>query len=107
METINIKFDEEQLKDIVEKVTENIIKEAKKDLNISVTNDKSKKKWSLMYLESYKTHAESEKYKFYYGYCYNTLSKDYAYQFYLDYKPDLKKVEELKNKGWKEEVVYK
>ena len=50
METINIKFDDEQLKDIVEKVTENIIKEAKKDLITELTNEKLNEKISLMYL---------------------------------------------------------
>ena len=106
METINIKFDEEQLKDIVEKVTENIIKEAKKDLTTEVTYKKPKPKWSLMYLEANETHSESMKEKIYYGFLYNTLSKDYASQFEYD-EFDRKKVNELKKQGWKEEVFYK
>lgn len=107
METVNIKFDEGQLKDIVEKVTENIIKEAKKDSITELTYNEHKPKYSLMYLDVNETHSESKKEKIYYGFLYNTLSKHYASQFRLDDEFDRKKVNELKKQGWKEEVVYK
>lgn len=107
METINIKFDDGQLKDIVEKVTENIIKEAKKDSITELTYNEPKSKWSLMYLEVNETHSESKKERIYYGYLYNTFSKEYASEFEYDDSFDRKKVNELKNKGWKEEVFYK
>lgn len=106
-ETINIKFDEKQLDDIVKRVTENIIKEAKKDSITELTYNESKPKWSVMYLDVNETHSESKKEKIYYGFLYNTFSKEYASQFHLDDKSDCKKVEELKSKGWKEEVLYK
>lgn len=106
-ETINIKFDEKQLEDIVNRVTENIMKEAEKESNTEEINEKSKKKWSLMYLEANETHSESMKEKIYFGYAYNTLSKEYASELSPLYKVDRKKIEELKNQGWKEEVFYK
>ena len=105
--TINIKFDEEQLDDIVKRVTENIINEAKKDSTTEEVDEKSKQKWSLMYLEANEIHSESMKEKIYYGFLYNTFSKEYASQFHLDDKFDNKKVNELKSQGWKEEVFYK
>ena len=104
-ETINVKFDEKQLDDIVKRVTENIIKEAKKGSTTEEIKKKSKSKRSLMYLEANETHSESIKKKIYYGFLYNTLSKEYASQFYLDDKFDSKKVNELKKQGWKEEIV--
>lgn len=107
METINIKFDDEQLKDIVGKVTENIIKEAKKDLVTELTHEKPKNKLTKMYLEAYETHSESEKEKIYFGYSFNTFSKEYASLFDLSDEFDRKKVDKLKKQGWKEEVVYK
>ena len=107
MEAINIKFDEEQLKDIVEKVTENIIKEAKKDLITELTNEEINEKASLMYLEVNETRSGSKKEKIYYGYAFNTMSKDYASELNSSYRADRKKIEELKEQGWKEEVVYK
>ena len=106
-ETINIKFDEKQLNDIVKRVTENIIKEAKKDSITELTYNEPKPKYSLMYLEANETHSKTEKEKIYYGHSYNTLSKEYASLFSLDDKFDLKKVNELKKQGWKEEVFYK
>ena len=84
MTIINIKFDEEQLNNIVEKVTENIIKESKKDSITELTYNEPKPKWSLMYLDVNETHSESKKVKIYYGFLYNTLSKDYASQFEYD-----------------------
>ena len=102
-ETINIKFDEKQLDDIVKRVTENIIKEAKPEFVETEHNPV----YSLMYLEVNETHSESKKEKIYYGFLYNTLSKSHASEFYLDDKFDRKKVEELKKQGWKEEVFYK
>lgn len=106
-ETINIKFDEKQLDDIIKRVTENIIKKAKKDSIPELTYNEHKPKYSLMYLDVNETHSKSMKEKIYYGYSFNTLSKEYASQFYLDDKFDTKKIEELKKQGWKEEVVYK
>ena len=105
--TINIKFDEKQLDDIVKRVTENIIKEVKKDSITELTYNEPKQKYSLMYLEVNETHSESMKEKIYYGYAHNTLSKDCASQFYLDDKFDIKEVDRLKKQGWKEEVFYK
>ena len=105
METVNIKFDEKQLEDILNRVTENIMKEAKEESNTEEITDPFPK-WSLMYLEANETHSESMKEKIYFGFLYNTLSKDYASQFeYNDF--DRKKVNELKKQGWKEEVFYK
>lgn len=103
METINIKFDKKQLDDIVKRVTENIIKESKKEL----TYNESKLKYSLMYLEANETHYESKKVKIYFGYAHNTLSKDYASEFDLTEEVDSKKVNELKEHGWEEEIFYK
>ena len=106
-ETINIKFDEKQLDDIVKRVTENIIKEAKKDSITELIYNEPKQKYSLMYLDVNETHSESKKEKIYYGYIYNTFSKEYASQFKYDDGFDRKKVNELKKQGWKEEVFYK
>lgn len=106
-ETINIKFDEKQLDDIVKRVTENIIKEAKKDSITELTHDEPKQKYSLMYLDINEIHSESKKEKIYYGHLYNTFSKEYASQFYLDDKFDIKEANRLKKQGWKEEVIYK
>lgn len=45
METINIKFDEKQLEDIVKKVTENIMKETKPNFyELSDTRREEKRK---------------------------------------------------------------
>ena len=109
METINIKFDEEQLKDIVEKVTENIIKEAKDNFyELSDTGSEGpKKKRSLMYLEANEFGADSELKRVYWGYVYNTLSSESASEFNLEYDFDRNEVDKLKSKGWKEEVVYR
>lgn len=106
-ETINIKFDEEQLKDIVEKVTENIIKEAKKDLTTELTIGEQKEKRSLMYLNFHTSGHSSKKNKVYFGYGFHTLTKKIASEFDLTSELDLKKVNELKEQGWKEEVFYK
>ena len=97
--TININLDEKQLDDIVKRVTENIIKEAKKDSITELTYNEPKQKYSLMYLDVNETHSESKKEKIYYGYLYNTFSKEYASQFRLDNKFNLKKVNELKKQG--------
>ena len=107
METINIKFDEEQLKDIVEKITENIIKEAKYNFyELSDTEQKEpKEKVSVMYLEFNESNHASEKGKLYFGHAFHTLSKEYASEFYLSHESDFKKALELKNQGWKYEVV--
>lgn len=106
--TINIKFDKEQLDDIVKKVIENIVKEDKPNFyELSDTvQDEPKKKWSLMYLEANVSHDTSEEKKVYFGHLFNTLSKECASDFdFSEY--GRKQVNELKSKGWKEEVVYK
>lgn len=107
METINIKFDKEQLEDIVKKVSENIMKEAKPNFyELSDTaQEKQNEKILVMYLEFNETHSKSDRGRLYFGYAFNTLSKEYASEFYLSYDSDLKKALELKNQGWKEEIV--
>lgn len=106
--TINIKFDKEQLEDIVKKVTENIMKEVKPNFYelADIEPMKPKKKWSLMYLEANVSHYESEKKKVYFGHLFNTLSKGCASDFDFS-KFGREQVNELKSQGWKEEVVYK
>ena len=106
METVNIKFDEKQLYDIIKRVTENIMKEAEKD-SITELTYKEPKKHSKMLLEAYETHHGSEKEKIYFGHRFNTFSKEYASRFDLSDEFDREKVEELKKQGWKEEVFYK
>ena len=99
METINIKFDEKQLEEVVKKVTEKLKKE--KD------SDTAQEKVSVMYLEFNEANHASEKGKLYFGHAFHTLSKNYASEFYLSSESDLIKALELKNQGWKEEVFYK
>ena len=107
METINIKFDEKQLEDVVKRVTENIIKKAKEDSVTTLTVEKPKKEMALMYLSFKESGYSSEKKKVYFGYSYNTLSRRIASTFDLNNEFDLKQVEKLKSQGWKEEVIYK
>ena len=97
METINIKFDEKQLEEVVKKVTEKLKKE--KD------SDTAQEKVSVMYLEFNEANHSSEKGKLYFGHAFHTLSKNYASEFYLSSESDLIKALELKNQGWKEEVI--
>lgn len=97
METINIKFDEKQLEEVVKKVTEKLKKE--KD------SDTAQEKVSVMYLEFNEANHASEKGKLYFGHAFHTLSKNYASEFYLSSESDLIKALELKNQGWKEEVI--
>lgn len=97
METINIKFDEKQLEEVVKKVTEKLKKE--KDSNTA------KEKVSVMYLEFNEANHASEKGKLYFGHAFHTLSKKYASEFYLSSESDLTKASELKSQGWKEEVI--
>lgn len=104
--TINIKFDEEQLEDIFKKVTENIIKKAKEDSVTELTYEEPKK-YSRMYLEANEFGVDSELKRVYWGYAYNTLDGGVASKFDLKNDFDRKKVEVLKNSGWKEEVFYK
>nr|AAP03152.1 E11 [Lactococcus phage bIL66M1] len=108
MTTINIKFDEEQLEDIIKKVIENIMKEEKDNFyELSDTNhEEPKKKRSVMYLEANFSHYTSEEKKVYFGRGFNAFTKEYATEFDLS-DDDREKVEELKSEGWKEEVVYK
>ena len=97
METINIKFDEKQLQEVVKKVTEKLKKE--KD------SDTAKEKVAVMYLEFNEANHASEKGKLYFGHAFHTLSKKYASEFYLSSESDLTKASELKSQGWKEEVI--
>lgn len=97
METINIKFDEKQLEEVVKKVTEKLKKE--KD------SDTEQEKVSVMYLEFNEANHASDKGKLYFGHAFHTLSKNYASEFYLSRESDLIKALELKNQGWKEEVI--
>lgn len=97
METINIKFDEKQLEEVVKKVTEKLKKEKDSDI--------AQEKVSVMYLEFNEANHSSEKGKLYFGHAFHTLSKNYASEFYLSSESDLIKALELKNQGWKEEIV--
>ena len=57
METINIKFDEKQLEEVVKKVTEELKKEKANFYELSDTkHEEPKKKWSVMYLEANVSH---------------------------------------------------
>ena len=107
METINIKFDEKQLEEVVKKVTEELKKEKANFYELSDTKqEEKKKKWSVMYLEANVSHCASEEKKVYFGHLFNTLSKERASNFdFSEYGRD--QVNELKRQGWKEEVVYK
>ena len=103
METINIKFDEKQLEEVVKKVTEKLKKE--KD-NFYELSDTAQEKRSVMYLEANVSHYTSEEKKVYFGHLFNTLSKECASDFdFSEYGRD--QVDELKSQGWKEEVFYK
>lgn len=106
MTTINIKFDEEQLEDLVKKVTEKLKKEKDNFYELSDTEqEQPKEKVSVMYLEFNKMNSISKKGKLYFGHAFHTLTKDYASEFYLSRESDFKKAEELKSQGWKEEGV--
>ena len=102
METINIKFDEKQLEEVVKKVTEKL-KETKD--NFYELSDTTQVKRSVMYLEAKVSNDTSGVQRVYFGRVFNTLDKAYASWFYSGIPIDCKKVEELKNQGWKEEVV--
>ena len=102
METINIKFDEKQLEEVVKKVTEKL-KETKD--NFYELSDTTQVKRSVMYLEAKVSNDTSGVQRVYFGRVFNTLDKAYASCFYSGIPIDCKKVEELKNQGWKEEVV--
>lgn len=103
METINIKFDEKQLEEVVKKVTEKLKKE--KD-NFYELPDIAQEKVSVMYLEFNEANHSSEKGKLYFGHLFNTLSKECSSDFdFSEYGRD--QVDELKSQGWKEEVFYK
>ena len=107
METINIKFDEKQLEEVVKKVTEELKKEKANFYELSDTKHEEKKeKRSVMYLEANVSHYTSEEKKVYFGHLFNTLSKECASDFDFS-KYDREQVNELKSQGWKEEVVYK
>ena len=58
-----------------------------------------------MYLEAKVSNDTSGVQRVYFGRVFNTLDKAYASCFYSGIPIDCKKVEELKNQGWKEEVV--
>ena len=102
MATINIKFDEKQLEEVVKKVTEKL-KETKD--NFYELSDTTQVKRSVMYLEAKVSNDTSGVQRVYFGRVFNTLDKAYASCFYSGIPIDCKKVEELKSKGWKEEVV--
>lgn len=102
METINIKFDEKQLEEVVKKVTEKL-KETKD--NFYELSDTTQVKRSVMYLEAKVSNDTSGVQRVYFGRVFNTLDKAYASCFYSGIPIDCKKVEDLKNQGWKEEVV--
>ena len=102
METINIKFDEKQLEDVVKKVIENIMKKAKEES----TTEKPEKR-VRMYLEANEFGVDSELKRVYFGFVYNTLNSESASCFNLEHKRERVEVEELKKQGWKEEVFYK
>ena len=99
METINIKFDEKQLEEVVEKVIEKF----KEDSFFELSEPNKKK--IVMYLEAKVSSYSSEGQKVYFGNAFNTLSKECATDFDLSFLTDLKKVKELKSQGWKEEIV--
>ena len=105
METINIKFDKEQLEEVVKSVVEKL-KETKPNFyELSDTKrEEPKKKWSVMYLEANVSHYTSEEKKVYFGHLFNTLSKEWAADFdFSEYGRE--QVNELKSQGWKEEVI--
>ena len=105
METINIKFDEKQLEEVVKKVTEKLKKEKDNFYELSDTKHEEKKeKRSVMYLEANVSHYTSEEKKVYFGHLFNTLSKECASYFdFSEYGRE--QVEKLKNQSWKEEIV--
>ena len=105
METINIKFDKEQLEEVVKSVVEKL-KETKPNFyELSDTKrEEPKEKWSVMYLEANVSHYTSEEKKVYFGHLFNTLSKEWAADFdFSEYGRE--QVNELKSLGWKEEVI--
>ena len=105
METINIKFDKEQLEEVVKSVVEKL-KETKPNFyELSDTKrEEPKEKWSVMYLEANVSHYTSEEKKVYFGHLFNTLSKEWASEFdFSEYGRE--QVNELKSLGWKEEVI--
>ncbi len=104
METINIKFDEKQLEEVVEKVIEKFKEDSFFELSDTKREESNKKK-IVMYLEAKVSSYSSEGQKVYFGNAFNTLSKECATDFDLSFLTDLKKVKELKSQGWKEEVV--
>ena len=106
METINIKFDEKQLEEVVKKVNEELKKTKPNFCELSDTRREEKKeKRIVMYLEARVSSYSSEDTKLYFGNSFNTLSKGCATDFDLRFTFDRKKVEELKSQGWKEEVI--
>ena len=108
METINIKFDEEQLEDIVKKVTEKLKEDKKNNFyelsDTGYSDIKPNGKWSVMYLEFNEADDTSKKGKLYFGGLFNTLSKECASDFDFS-ECGREQVEKLKSQGWKEEVI--
>lgn len=103
--TINIKFDKEQLDDIVKKVIENIVKEDKPNFyELSDTEqEEPNEKLLVMYLEFNETHSKSDRGRLYFGHGFHTLTKRFASEF--DSFRERDRIEELKSQGWKEEAV--
>ena len=105
METIDIKFDQKQLEEVVKKVTEELKKEKANFYELSDTKHEEKKeKLSVMYLEANVSHYMSEEKKVYFGHLFNTLSKECASDFDFS-ECGREQVNELKTLGWKEEVI--
>ncbi len=80
METINIKFDKEQLEEVVKKVTEKLKKE--KD-NFYELSDTAQEKVSVMYLEFNEANHASRKVNFTLGMlsilCQKTMLRSFIY----------------------------
>ena len=104
METINIKFDEKQLEEVVKKVTEKLKEEKTNFYELLDTKHEELKKWSVMYLEFNEVDDTSKKGKLYFGGLFNTLSKECASDFDFS-ECGREQVNELKSQGWKEEVI--
>ena len=106
METINVKFDEEQLENVIKKVTENIINKTKEDSVTELTYEKLKTS-VRMYLEANTSGVDNKLIRVYWGLVYNTFDSGSASVFNLEDEFDREEVEKLKKQGWKEEVLYK
>lgn len=107
METINIKFDEKQLEEVVKKITEKLKENKDNFYELSDTGRKEQNKRVRVYLEANESGVDSKLKRVYWGSVHNTLNNKYATIFNLERKRERAEVEELKKQGWREEVVYK